>query len=340
MQHASQRGGHARLPDGQGVGPRRLTVKRHPVVLVRNFLALQFASAGLYIGAGSVTHFARIWRGLPLVGYYFPFAIAQTMFVFVAEVALVMYIFLNWYRTNLSVHDGHVLTSGGVFHSSSRTFRIHPDASIRIKQNPLGRLTKYGSIIVEQGMDRWRLNHVPDPDLFLAAMRGASGHVRLEDPVGLLVRPENDELEFKSSLRWDVRAGKVNRSLEKAAFKTVAAFLNSQGGHLVLGISDDRSVRGLDNDIGTLQRKNRDGFETHIGNLFNSMIGAHLRGCLAVHWAERDGKDFCVLSVAPAAEPAYLRADNTEEFFVRTGNGTTALTVSQVPVYLKRRFGH
>jgi hypothetical protein len=68
------------------------------------------------------------------------------------------------------------------------------------------------------------------------------------------------------------------------------------------------------------------------------MIGAHLRNCLTMSWAEHEGRDFCVLTVAPAAEPAYVRVDNTEEFFVRTGNGTTALTVSQVPTYLKRRF--
>lgn len=334
MQHASDKGGAG------FVGPRRLTVKRHPVVLVRNFLALQFASAGLYIGAGSIAHFARIWRGLPLVGYYFSFTIAQAAFVFIAEAALVIYIFMSWYRTNVSVHDGRIQVSGGVFRRFSRAFNIVPRATVRVKQNPIGRLTKYGSIVMELGDDRWRLNHIPDPYLFLAATQGASGHARLEDPIGLLAREEDGALEFKSSLRWDIRANKVNRSLEKAALKTVAAFLNSDGGHLVLGVTDDRTVRGLAEDIGTLQRKDRDGFETHMSNLFNSMIGAHLRGCLSVHWAERDGNDFCVLAVAPAAEPAYLRSDNTEEFFVRTGNSTTALTVSQVPTYLQRRFSN
>jgi len=169
-------------------------------------------------------------------------------------------------------------------------------------------------------------------------MSGASGHVRLENPILLLERAEDGELEFKSSLRWDTRTNKVNRVLEKSAFKTVAAFLNSRGGHLVLGVSDDKSVRGLDDDIGTLQRKDRDGFEVHVSNLFNSMIGAHLRNCLTMSWAEHEGQNFCVLTVAPGAEPAYLRTDNTEEFFIRTGNGTTALTVSQVPTYLKTRF--
>lgn len=332
MQHASEKGGHV-------AGPRRLTVKRHPVVLVRNFLALQFASGGIYIGAGSLAHFARIWRGLPLVGYYFPFTLAQVAFVLLAEVILVMYIFLSWHRTNLNVYDGYVSVSGGVVRRFSRRMEVAATATVSFKQNLLGRLTKYGTVMVRQGDASWRLKHIPEPEQFMHAIHGASGVARvLEDPKTVLASPEDNSLEFKSSLRWDTRTGKVNRSLEKAALKTVAAFLNSRGGHLVLGVGDDRSVRGLKEDIATLQRKDQDGFEVHVGNLFNSMIGAHLRHCLSVNWAEYEGKQFCVLSVAPAAEPAYVRADNAEEFFVRTGNGTTALTVSQVPTYLKNRF--
>lgn len=326
---------------GGQVALRRLTVKRHPVVLVRNFLALQFATGGLYLGAGSVAHFARIWRGLPLVGYYFPFSIAQVAFVFAVEVALVMYIFMTWYRTNIHVYSNYIAVTGGVFKRFERQYPVSSSSDIRLKQNPIGRLTKYGSVLGTDGADSWRINHVPEPVQFMRAIQGAAGEGRLhEDPATLLSRTENNSLEFKSSLRWDVRTKKVNRALEKAAFKTVAAFLNSQGGHLVLGVSDDRSVRGLHDDIKTLQRRDKDGFEIHISNLFNSMIGAHLRNCLSITWAEHDSGPFCVLSIAPGAEPAYLRTDNIEEFFVRTGNGTTSLTVSQVPAYLKSRFNN
>ena len=330
---------HEPWKHGAGSAHRRLSVKRHPVVLVRNFLALQFASAGLYLGAGSLVHFARLWRGLPLVGYYLPFSFVQAGFIFGAEVALIIYIFLSWYRTDIHVYDRRVVVAGGVIRRTKRTYDITPDMSVVMKQNPVGRLTKYGSVIAGDADSGWRLNHIPEPWQFVRAIRGAAGERRLdEDPVSLLARAEDGGLEFKSSLRWDVRTRKVNRALEKAAVKTVAAFLNSQGGHLVLGVSDDRSVHGLEHDIGTLQRKDKDGFEIHMSNLFNSMIGAHLRSCLSMTWAEHEGKPFCVLSVAPAAEPAFVRADNTEEFFVRTGNGTTSLTVSQVPAYLKTRF--
>jgi membrane protein YdbS with pleckstrin-like domain len=318
----------------------RLSVKRHPIVLVRNFLAVQFASAGTYALAGSVLHFARIWRELPLLSNI-PFTVAQAILVFGAEVALVMYIFLSWYRSNLYAYDGHVIVSNGLVWRSTKRVPVPLSASLDIRQNPLGRLTKYGTVVVTEGSKVARLTHVPEPGHFARTLRGMSGKISApHDPAQLLTEPEHDGLEFKSSLRWDIRNGKVNRALERSAIKTIAAFMNSKGGHLVIGVTDDRTVRGLQDDIRTLQRKDKDGFEVHVGNIFNSMIGAHLRGCLAIQWAEHKNNPYCILTVAPAAEPAYVRVDNAEEFFVRTGNGTTSLTVSQVPAYLRSRFGN
>ena len=79
----------------------------------------------------------------------------------------------------------------------------------------------------------------------------------------LLAQNEHDRLEFKSSLRFDYKNGQANRDVEKATMKTVAAFLNSKGGHLVLGVNDSRMPLGLENDYQTLQRKDMDGFENH-----------------------------------------------------------------------------
>ncbi|HXV26555.1 MAG TPA: RNA-binding domain-containing protein [Candidatus Paceibacterota bacterium] len=315
----------------------RLSVKRHPIVLVRDFLAVQFASAGGYALAGSLFHYAQLWRQTPVVSAI-PYSVAQALFIFGAEAVLVMYIFMNWYRTNIRVMDSAVELEHGFFRRRRLSVPVPSAASVRVRQSLLGRLTRYGTVYVGTGKTAVRLTHVPEPAQFLHALRGAAGSAP-EAAEDLLTLPEHEGLEFKSSLRWDVRERKVNRALEKAAMKTVAAFLNSRGGHLVLGIADDRTVRGVHEDIATLARKDRDGFETHVGNLFNSMIGAHLRECLTVGWRSRDGKPYCVLTVAPSIQPAYLKSDNTEEFFVRTGNGTTALTVSQAAAYMQTRFG-
>lgn len=318
--------------------PRRLSAKRHPVVLVRNFLAIQFASAGAYALVGAVTHVSRIWRSTPF-NTYIPFSVAQALFVFIAEGALIMYIFLSWYRANLYVYDGQVNVHEGILWRTMQRIPVPLTADVSIRQNMLGRLTKYGTVVIRNGRHVTKLVHVPEPQQFVAAIRGAAGvPVVPADPVALLDQPEHDGLEFKGSLRWDGKMGKVNRALEKSALKTIAAFMNSRGGHLVLGVADDREVSGVAADIATLARKDRDGFETHLGNLFNATVGPHLRGCMTVSWASHGGREFCVVSVAPAAEPAYVRSDNLEEFFVRSGNGTASLTISQAQAYLRGRF--
>ncbi|MBA3738987.1 MAG: ATP-binding protein, partial [Actinobacteria bacterium] len=79
-------------------------------------------------------------------------------------------------------------------------------------------------------------------------------------PIGeLLARKEDKHLEFKSSLRWDLKAGEKSRLVEGATIKTIAAFLNSEfGGTLVIGVANDRSIVGLENDYATLSKEGKD----------------------------------------------------------------------------------
>src|SRR3990167_3633054 len=88
---------------------------------------------------------------------------------------------------------------------------------------------------------------------------------------------EHERLEFKTSLRWDSKRDMVNKELEKAVMKTVAAFLNSDGGHLLIGVGDKGQPTGLEKDFASLPKPDSDGFENHFNNLFNQMIGPKFR---------------------------------------------------------------
>ena len=54
-------------------------------------------------------------------------------------------------------------------------------------------------------------------------------------------------------MRWDFRQQQVNRALEKVIAKTVAAFMNSDGGTLVVGVSDEGNPLGIESDLATLR---------------------------------------------------------------------------------------
>jgi predicted HTH transcriptional regulator len=77
----------------------------------------------------------------------------------------------------------------------------------------------------------------------------------------LLGEGEGPSVEFKSSFRWDLREGKVNKEMTKIVMRTLAAFLNSHGGTLLLGVSDEGELLDLETDINTLGKKNLDGYE-------------------------------------------------------------------------------
>lgn len=120
--------------------------------------------------------------------------------------------------------------------------------------------------------------------------------------------------------------------------KTIAAFLNSKGGHLVIGLDNERKPLGLKEDYGTIQRPSSDGFENHFTQVFNAMIGPEFRHFVKLWFEDVDGKDICVVRVAPSNRPVYLRVNDSEHFFVRTGNITTTLKFSEVESYARSRW--
>ena len=67
-----------------------------------------------------------------------------------------------------------------------------------------------------------------------------------QDVAALIAGGESGSVEFKSSLRWDLKKGERNRALEGVILKTLAGFMNSEGGTLLIGVADDGGVVGIE----------------------------------------------------------------------------------------------
>ena len=157
---------------------------------------------------------------------------------------------------------------------------------------------------------------------------------RENDISELINSGEHEKLEFKTSLRWDAKRNQANKELEKTIMKTVAAFLNSEGGCLLIGVDDSGEPIGLEDDFATLVKPNADGFENHFNNLFNSMIGAEFRRFVRLTFNDINSKIVCLANVEPSHKPVYLKTENEENFYIRTGNVTTPLKMSEVTAYV------
>ena len=162
--------------------------------------------------------------------------------------------------------------------------------------------------------------------------------VEKEDIEKLIKDGESQHLEFKSSLRWDVKEKNVNKDLEKVIMKTVAGFMNSAGGQLIIGVEDDGNIFGLDKDYKALNNADRDKFENHLVQLIKTSIGVEYIKYLTFFFDEIDHKDVCLITVLKADKPAYVEFKGKEEFFVRTGNNTSPLGIKEAQEYIKNHW--
>src|SRR5207302_4047795 len=113
---------------------------------------------------------------------------------------------------------------------------------------------------------------------------------------------EGQRVEFKSSFRWNYRLGRASKDIEAAVIKTVAAFLNSEGGVLLIGVDDNKVVLGLAPDYQTLKTKpNRDGWTLALQQALSQAVGADLYARnIEIGFCDLEGKDVSIVTVKPS----------------------------------------
>jgi ActR/RegA family two-component response regulator len=161
-----------------------------------------------------------------------------------------------------------------------------------------------------------------------------------EEIAALLRKGESATLEFKSTLRWDLRQQKANRDLEGVVLKTVAAFLNSAaGGVLLLGVDDAGHPIGLQHDYETLKKKDRDGFEAFLYKLLLDAYGNDVAPFLQIDFAVIGSAEVCRVSAKPASKPVYVSdAAGKDRLYIRTGNVTVELSAREALDYFNIRW--
>ncbi len=173
----------------------------------------------------------------------------------------------------------------------------------------------------------------------LAAFKEFAPKTADQEIAELIRGGESAMVEFKSSARWDVKQNIQNKVMELVIVKTVAAFLNSTGGTLLIGVDDDGKPLGLANDFKTLgKRQNRDGFENWLTNLLLEHFGKDASAFISITFHNMAGADVCRVVAKPAAKPCYVQDGQAEHLFVRTGNATRQLTTREAVEYCKHRW--
>lgn len=163
---------------------------------------------------------------------------------------------------------------------------------------------------------------------------------------------ESDRVEFKSSARWNLHTEQRDDRMEQVVAKTVAAFLNSTGGSLVLGVDDAGVMLGLAPDFTTLKSPDVDRFELWLRDLLQTRLDPTAAGLPAVDFlgvTDEDvasdraaegsaGSVVCRVRCPASLQPVYVKGKSGPELWVRVGNSTRSLGIDDAVSYIRHRW--
>ena len=146
---------------------------------------------------------------------------------------------------------------------------------------------------------------------------------------------EGKTREFKSTLRINLHTKLPDAEIELGCLKTIAGFLNTHGGTLVIGIADNGDPVGIDADGFSSEDK----MMLHLSNLIHTRIGSQYEMYIHPHFEEHRRHRILVVECMPAKSAVYVKDGNTERFYVRSTASTRELLPSEMQAYIKQRFG-
>ncbi|MBA3573328.1 MAG: ATP-binding protein, partial [Pyrinomonadaceae bacterium] len=160
-----------------------------------------------------------------------------------------------------------------------------------------------------------------------------------QEIAALIAKGESTTLEFKPSARWDLKQNIANKEMEHVIVKTVAALLNTEGGALLIGVADDRTILGLDKDYKMFGKKDsRDAFENFLTTLLLNNLGKDSSALFSITFHALEGKDVVKVAVKPSPKPVFVKDDKGEHLYIRAGNSTRQLNARETVDYCKHRW--
>lgn len=172
---------------------------------------------------------------------------------------------------------------------------------------------------------------------YIAAYQKTPNEQRLGQ---LLEQGETGKLEFKSTMRYNLKASRPDKEMEKEVAKAVGAFMNTEGGTLIIGVDDNQAVLGLEDDFSTLGKGQKEdafvrAFVDITDNLFSPAISPDY---YKAEFLQYQDKRVYVVQVQKSEKPVYCLFDGKKEFWVRKLNRKRKLEADELVDYVMSHF--
>ncbi len=186
----------------------------------------------------------------------------------------------------------------------------------------------------------------------LDSIMEAIGELSDSDFVKNLIREgESQTLEFKESFGHNVENNKYETYLQELVIKTIAAFLNTKGGYLLIGVHDSGRITGINAELEKHHwpkvKKNielsineklslaKDEFIKRFKNKMKDTIGVQNYLNYDSQMIAIEEKIIFLVKCRKANQPVFVR---DKDFFIRTNPATDKLDGSKLHQYIKNRF--
>ena len=161
----------------------------------------------------------------------------------------------------------------------------------------------------------------------------------------LIDKGESDQLEFKSTFRWNLEKHQSDRVLEGAILKTIAAFANSDGGTLLIGVANNGEIVGLEHDYKSFGKaQDKDAFELTLRNsIKNTFDMTFASRFIDITFHLIDEKEICKVDIRKSDKLIFIdhidkNGKKNKEAFIRIGNASKAIDPEEIIKYSKENF--
>ena len=151
--------------------------------------------------------------------------------------------------------------------------------------------------------------------------------------LNLIENGESKKVEFKETLSLDIKNQTKEKWIEESILKTIAGYLNSEGGHLFIGIDDNGTSIGIKNEISKLF-KSKDKILLHLKNLIKHKIGETVFPLISFRIIEIHNNDILYVNCKKSDREILIGND----FYIRSGPSTDKIEGKQMIDYIRKNF--
>lgn len=175
---------------------------------------------------------------------------------------------------------------------------------------------------------KWFLNILSKNPYFFRNILSPKDHV-----LDIIKKGESDSVEFKSALRTNLFTKEHDKRIEHSVLKTIVAFLNTDGGTLLIGVSDEGAILGIEND----GFKSFDKFSLHLTNLVEKHIGRGVVSDIGIENIAIGSSSVVRVICGKSKSLVFMNFNGIEEFYVRFGPSSIKLTGSKLIDFAKKK---